>query len=50
VASGGESKPAGGIKRCSPSDPDRSAWFCFVGQLLYNVVGGMQPDGSDSLR
>ena len=49
-ASGGEPKPAGGIKRCSPSDPDRSAWFCVVGQLLYNVVGGMQPDGGYSLR
>ena len=37
---GGEPKPPAGIKRCSPSDPDRYAWFCVVGQLLYNISGG----------
>lgn len=40
----------GAIRRCSPADPDRSAWFCVVGQLLYNVAGGMQPDGGYSFR
>jgi len=47
-AAGGQS--AGGIKRCSPSDPDRYGWFCLIGQLLYNVAGGMQPDGGFTLR
>ena len=35
-------KPTAGIKRCSPSDPDRYAWFCIVGQLLYNIAGGRE--------
>ena len=38
------------IKRCSPSDPDRHAWFCVIGQILYGVAGAMQPDGGYSLR
>jgi hypothetical protein len=37
-----EPKPTAGIKRCSPSDPDRYAWFCVVGQLLYNIAGGRE--------
>ena len=44
---GSESKS---IKRCSPSDPDRHVWFCVIGQILYGVAGGMQPDGGYSLR
>ena len=38
------------IKRCSPTDPDRQAWFCVIGQILYGVAGAMQPDGGYSLR
>ena len=38
------------IKRCSPSDPDRHAWFCMIGQILYGVAGAMQPDGGYSIR
>jgi hypothetical protein len=38
------------IKRCSPSDPDRHAWICVIGQILYRVAGAMQPDGGYSLR
>ena len=49
-AAGGESRSAGAIKRCSPGDPDRHAWFCVVGQILYGVAGAMQPDGGYSLR
>ena len=37
---------AGPVKRCSPSDPNRSDWFCKVGQLLYNVFGARQVGGS----
>ena len=49
-AAGGESKSTSAIKRCSPSDPDRHAWFCVIGQILYGVAGAMQPDGGYSLR
>jgi len=38
------------VKRCSPSDPDRSVWFCKLGQLFYNVVGGMGTDGGYTIR
>jgi hypothetical protein len=31
-------------KRCSPADPDRWAWFCVIGQLLYTVGGALQPE------
>ena len=44
------SKSSSAIKRCSPSDPDRHAWFCVIGQILYGVAGAMQPDGGYSLR
>jgi hypothetical protein len=47
---GGEPKSTSAIKRCSPSDPDRHAWFCVIGQILYGVAGAMQPDGGYSLR
>jgi hypothetical protein len=29
-------------QRCSSRDPDRSAWFCVIGQILYAVVAGME--------
>ena len=29
-------------RRCSPEDPDRWAWFCVIGQILYSVVGGSE--------
>jgi hypothetical protein len=38
------------ITRCSPADPDRHAWFCVFGQILYGVAGSMAPDGSITLR
>jgi anti-sigma factor RsiW len=38
------------VKRCSPSDPDRSVWFCQLGQLLYNLVGAGQVDGGYTIR
>jgi len=25
-------------RRCSPADPDRWAWFCVVGQILYGAA------------
>ena len=47
---GGEARPARASKRCSPGDPDRYAWFCVIGQVLYGVAAAMQPDGGYSLR
>jgi len=37
------------IKRCSPSDPDRHAWFCVVGQILYSILSIFQQDISSRL-
>lgn len=30
-------------RRCSPADPDRWAWFCVVGQILYGAAAFFQP-------
>ena len=30
-------------RRCSPADPDRWAWFCVVGQILYGAAVFFQP-------
>ena len=38
----GVARPAAALQRCSPSDPDRFAWFCVIGQLIYAVVAGME--------
>ena len=46
----GEPRSTSAIKRCSPSDPDRHAWFCVIGQILYGAAGAMQPEGGYSLR
>jgi hypothetical protein len=32
------------VLRCSPDDPDRGAWYCAVGRVLYAVLGMMQPE------
>jgi hypothetical protein len=46
----GDTRAPSAMKRCSASDPDRNAWFCVIGQILYSVTGAMQPDGGYSLR
>lgn len=46
----GDTRAPSAMKRCSASDPDRNAWFCVIGQILYGVAGAMQPDGGYSLR
>jgi len=38
------------VKRCSPDDPNRSVWFCKVGQLIYNIVGSGQVSGGYTVR
>ena len=30
--------------RCSAGDPDRGAWFCVIGQILYGIGTALQPD------
>jgi hypothetical protein len=30
-------------RRCSPADPDRWAWFCVVGQVLYGAAAFFTP-------
>jgi uncharacterized protein YceK len=30
-------------RRCSPADPDRWAWFCVIGQILYGAAAFVQP-------
>jgi hypothetical protein len=37
-------------RRCSPADPDRWAWFCVVGQILYGAVAFFQPVNELSAR
>ena len=33
-------------QRCSPADPDRFAWFCVLGQVLYSTLSNLQPDAA----
>jgi hypothetical protein len=37
-------------RRCSPGDPDRWAWFCVVGQILYGAAAFFQPVDSPTGR
>ncbi len=37
-------------RRCSSADPDRWAWFCVVGQILYGAASFFQPVNELSMR
>jgi hypothetical protein len=37
-------------RRCSAADPDRWAWFCVVGQILYGAASFFQPVDELSMR
>jgi hypothetical protein len=37
-------------RRCSTADPDRWAWFCVVGQILYGAAAFFQPVDSPNGR
>ena len=37
-------------RRCSTADPDRWAWFCVVGQILYGAASFFQPVNEVSMR
>ena len=44
-----EPRQATRLTRCSAADPDRSAWFCVVGQILYSALSMFQQDISSRL-
>jgi len=37
-------------RRCSPADPDRWAWFCVVGQILYGAAAFFTPVNEVTMR
>ena len=37
-------------RRCSPADPDRWAWFCVIGQILYGAAAFFQPVNELTVR
>lgn len=37
-------------RRCSSADPDRWAWFCVVGQLLYGAAAFFSPANETATR
>ncbi|HSE02654.1 MAG TPA: hypothetical protein VLK35_00770 [Methylomirabilota bacterium] len=37
-------------RRCSPADPDRWAWFCVVGQVLYGAASFFSPVNETATR
>ena len=41
---------AQGPRRCSPADPDRWAWFCVVGQILYGAAAFFTPVNETTMR
>ena len=47
---GNEPRQDARLTRCSSDDPDRHAWFCVVGQILYSALSMLQQDISARLR
>jgi hypothetical protein len=37
-------------RRCSTADPDRWAWFCVVGQILYRAASFFTPVNEVTMR
>ena len=37
-------------RRCSTADPDRRAWFCVVGQILYGAAAFFTPVNETTMR
>ena len=37
-------------RRCSPTDPNRWAWFCVVGQILYGAAAFFTPANETTTR
>ena len=45
-----DARPATEYRRCSPADPDRFAWFCLLGHIMYGAISAMQPASTPGLR
>jgi hypothetical protein len=50
ASSAGNPPQAVEYRRCSPADPDRFAWFCVIGQIVYGAISSLQPDAGLGLR
>jgi outer membrane biogenesis lipoprotein LolB len=37
-------------RRCSTADPDRWAWFCVIGQILYGAASFFTPVNETTMR
>ncbi|MFI5008590.1 MAG: hypothetical protein ACHQKZ_14180 [Solirubrobacterales bacterium] len=37
-------------RHCSTADPDRWAWFCVVGQILYSAAAFFTPINETTMR
>ena len=37
-------------RRCSTADPDRWAWFCVIGQILYGAASFFTPVNETTIR
>jgi hypothetical protein len=44
VSSAGNAGRPTEYRRCSAADPDRFAWFCVIGQIIYATIAVMQSD------
>jgi len=43
-------RPVAWYQRCSPADPNRTAWYCVIGQIGYSILGGMQPPDGPGVK
>jgi len=48
--SAGDPRQAAEYRRCSAADPDRFAWFCVIGQIVYGTISSLQPDAGLGFR
>jgi hypothetical protein len=46
----GRAEESSAPRRCAPADPDRWAWICVVGQILYGAAAFFQPVDSPTGR
>jgi hypothetical protein len=49
-SSAGDPRHAAEYRRCSAADPDRFAWSCVIGQIVYGAISNLQPDAGVRLR
>jgi hypothetical protein len=50
ASSAGDPRQAAEYRRCSAGDPDRFAWFCVIGQMVYGAISNLQPDAAVGSR